>query len=162
MRKLFPLTRPVQGALLLLLALLLAGSGWVMGVDSGWALAGAVILGAWLGWAIRQVWIYPGLLARAEARWADSAPASEVADLLGRAPLARGELGYRIHLLAGLAHASLGYRDRAWLDLLEAQLVRQSCWKYWLLSRAFRPSSGIPTARRLAWGEWLILSLIHI
>ncbi len=156
MRKNFPLTRPAQGALLLLLALLLAGSGWVLGADSGWVLAGALLLGAWLGWSIRQVWIYPGLLARAEDRWAASAPASEVAELLGRAPLARGELGYRIHLLAGLAHASLGYKDRAWLDLLEAQLVRQSWWKYWLLSRAFRPSSGTPTARRLAWGEWLI------
>ena len=156
MRKPLPLSRPVQGALLLLLAVLLAGAGWVMGAGSGWVLAGAMVLGGWLGWAVRQVWIYPGLLARAEARWAASGPASEVAELLGRAPLARGELGYRIHLLLGLAHASLGYKERAWLDLLEAQLVRQSWWKYWFLSRAFRPSPDTPTARRLAWGAWLI------
>ena len=156
MRKLFPLSRPIQGILLLLLAILLAGTGWVMGAGSAWLLVGALVLGGWLGWALRQVGIYPGLLARAEARWAASAPASEVAELLGRAPLARGELGYRIHLLRGLAHASIGYKDRAWLDLLEAQLVRQSWWKHWLLSRAFRQSSGTPTARRLAWGAWLI------
>ena len=156
MRKLLPLTRPVQGALLLLLAALLAGAGWALGVTSGWALAGSLLMGGWLGWALRQVWIYPGLLARAEARWAASGPASEVAELLAQAPLARGELGYRIHLLLGLAHASLGYKERAWLDLLEAQLVRQSWWQYWFLSRAFRQSSGIPTARRLAWGASLI------
>jgi tetratricopeptide (TPR) repeat protein len=156
MRKLVPLSRPVLGALLLLLAALLACAGWAMGVESAWVLAGALVLGGWLGWVLRQVWIYPGLLARAETRWAASGPASEVAEFLGRAPLARGELGYRIHLLLGLAHASLGYKERAWLDLLEAQLVRQSWWKYWFLSRAFRQSSSIPTARRLAWGAWLI------
>ncbi|NTW84625.1 MAG: tetratricopeptide repeat protein [Holophagaceae bacterium] len=156
MRKFLPLTRPVLGTLLLLVVALLAGSGWLLGAGSGWVLAGALVFGGWLGWAIRQVWIYPGLLARAEARWAASAPASEVAELLGRAPLARGELGYRIRLLRGLANASLGYRERAWLDFLDAQLVRQAWWKHRLLSWAFRQGRDTPTARRLTWGERLI------
>ena len=148
--------RPYLGVVLLLLAGLLAG--WAAWLDpgSGWVLAATVLLGAWLGWAIRQAWLYPRLLARAEARWAAGAPASDVAALLGDAPLALGELGYRIHLLRSLAHGSLGYRDRAWLDQLQGQLVRLPWWVRPLVSRAFRRIEGPPAPQRLAWGRRLL------
>ncbi len=123
---------------------------------TGWVLAGTILLGAWFGWAFRQVWIYPSLLSRAEALWAEGAPASQVAKCLSRASLATGELGYRIHLLRAMAHLSLGYQDRAWLDSLQAQLARLPTWKRLLVGRAFGKVPESPSVRRLAWGERLI------
>lgn len=123
---------------------------------TGWALAGALLLGAWLGWAFRQAWTYPALLGRAETLWATGAPASLVAEGLARASLATGELGYRIHLLRAMAHLSLGYQDRAWLDSLQAQLARLPAWKRLLVGLAFRKVPDTPSPRRLAWGERLI------
>jgi tetratricopeptide (TPR) repeat protein len=118
----------------------------------GWIFLGTALAGTWLGWGLRQAWIYPTLLHRAEARWAEGAPASEVADLLARAPLATGELGYRIRLLQGMAHAALGYRDRAWLDGIDAQLARLPLWKRVIVRLAFRKVPETPSPRRLAWG----------
>ena len=123
---------------------------------TAWALACAVLLGAWLGWAVRQVWFYPARLGEAEVLWATGAPASEVAERLSPASLATGELGYRIHLLQAMAHLSLGYQDRAWLDLLQAQLTRLPLWKRLLVRSAFRKVQDLPSPRRLAWGERLI------
>lgn len=125
--------------------------GW-----TGWAMAAAVFLGAWLGWSIRQAWINPALLGRAEALWAGGAPASQVAECLARVSLATGELGYRTHLLRATAHFSLGYQDRAWLDFLQAQLSRLPAWKRLPVSLAFRKVPGLPTRRRLLWGDRLI------
>ena len=151
-----PHLRPVLGALLILLAILLAAASLRYEPGFGWLLAGALTAGVWLGWAVRQVWIYPALLARAEAHWASGGPASEVSELLAGAALATGEVGYRIQLLRGTVHAALGYGDRAWLDFLKAQLVRLPWWQRLLVSRAFRKVPGLPSARRLAWGERLI------
>jgi tetratricopeptide (TPR) repeat protein/disulfide bond formation protein DsbB len=123
---------------------------------TGWVLVGAILLGAWLGWAFRQVWLFPARLSLAEALWASGAPASQVAECLAGATLATGELGYRIHLLRGIAHLSLGYQDRAWLDLLQAQMARLPAWKRLLVRRAFRKVPGTPSPRQLAWGERLI------
>src|SRR5664279_2181276 len=123
---------------------------------TGWALVGALLLGAWFGWAFRQVWLYPSLLSRAEALWATGAPASQVAEYLSRASLATGELGYRIHLLRAMAHLSQGYQDRAWLDSLQAQLARLPAWKRLLVGRAFGKVPETPSSRRLVWGERLI------
>ena len=150
---------PTRTALALLVVALFAGvqllgqphPSWI-----GWTLAGAVLLGAWLGWAFRQIWIYPALLGKAEASWAAGAPASLVAEGLSRAGLATGELGYRIHLLRAMAHLSLGYQDRAWLDSLQAQLSRLPAWKRVLVGRAFGKVPDTPSPRRLAWGERLI------
>jgi tetratricopeptide (TPR) repeat protein len=150
-----PLQRPM-GALLILVALLLAWAGFRQEPRFGWMLAGTLALGTWLGWALRQQWRYPPMLRLAEIRWAQGAPASEVAEILSRMNLATGELGYRVNLLRGTAHASLGYRDRAWMDFLEAQLVRLPWWQRLLVSRAFHKVPGAPSARRLAWGERLI------
>jgi tetratricopeptide (TPR) repeat protein len=157
-----PSLRPILGALLLLLAALLAVAGFREEPRFGWYLIGAMVTGTWLGWALRQLWLYPRRLARAEARWAEGAPASEVAELLSSTPLATGELGYRLHLLRGLAHAALGYRDRAWLDALNGQLARLPWWKRLLLSRAFQAVPELPSARRLVWGERLIRLAPHL
>jgi tetratricopeptide (TPR) repeat protein len=123
---------------------------------NGWLLAGAIPAGAWVGWAFRQAWIYPSILGKAEALWAEGAPASQVAECLSRASLATGELGYRIHLLRATAHLSLGYQERSWLDALQAQLSRLPAWKRRLVGRAFGKVPDTPSPRRLAWGERLI------
>lgn len=149
--------RSFLGLTLALLAILLLSlEGFRRDSGFGWILAATAMAGCWLGWALRQAWIYPAQLARAEAMWGAGEPASAVAECLSRAPLATGELGYRIHLLRSAAHHALGYRDRAWLDALEAQLSRLPLWKRLAVSPAFRRVPGTPSARRLAWGDRLI------
>ncbi len=150
---------PIRTALVLLVMAGFAGLQLLGGPHpswTGWALAGSILLGAWLGWAIRQAWFYPARLGKAEVLWAAGAPASEVAEWLSPASLATGELGYRIHLLQAMAHLSLGYQDRAWLDLLQAQLTRLPLWKRLLVRSAFRKVQDLPSPSRLAWGERLI------
>jgi tetratricopeptide (TPR) repeat protein len=150
------LLRPALGMLLILLLVLLSLEGFRRDPAFGWILPLAVVAGAWLGWALRQAWVYPARLARAEAWWAAGEPASAVVEGLDRTPLATGELGYRIRLLRSAANLALGYRDRAWLDALGAHLARLPLWKRPLAARAFRRIPEIPSARRLAWGERLI------
>jgi hypothetical protein len=125
-----------------------------LGAGVGLILA-SVIVGAFSGWAVRQLWLYPRRLQQAERLWAAQAPASEVAEKLSSTTLARGELGYRIGLLRAQAHLALGYRDRAWLDLLNAQLGRLPWWKRWRVARFFREVPANPDTRRLDWGERL-------
>jgi len=148
--------RPALGILLILLMVLLSLEGFRRDPSFGWILPLAAVVGAWLGWALRQAWVYPARLARAETMWAAGEPASAVVECLSRAPLATGELGYRIHLLRSSAHQSLGYRDRAWLDALEAQLSRLPLWKRLVVSQAFRKIPETPSAQRLAWGNRLL------
>ena len=151
-----PNLRLLLSALLSLLVILLILVGYRQDPRFGWTLPVTLMLGVWLGWAVRQGWIYPPRLARAEARWAAGAPPAEVVAILAGAPLATGELGYRIRLLRGTAHLALGERDRAWLDGLEAQLLRLPWWKRLLISPTFRKVPGLPSARRLAWGRSMI------
>lgn len=148
--------RLVPVLLLLLLALFLALESSRLEPGFGWVLAATVGVGGWAGWAFRQAWLWPVTLARAEARWAAGEPASTVAEELAPASGARGEVGYRIHLLRSAAHQALGYRHQAWLDLLEAQLARLPLWKRLLVRRAFRVVPDRPSARRLAHGERLL------
>ncbi|WP_279342963.1 tetratricopeptide repeat protein [Geothrix paludis] len=148
--------RPILGTLLIALMLLLSLEGFRRDPRFGWILPLTVLAGAWLGWAIRQAWLYPPRLARAEAMWAAGEPASAVAECLSRAPLATGELGYRVRLLRSAAHQALGYRDRAWLDALEAQLARLPLWKRLVVSQAFRRVPDTPSFRRIAWGDRFI------
>jgi tetratricopeptide (TPR) repeat protein len=148
--------RPALGALLILLLVLLSVEGFRLSPAFGWILPLTVIAGAWLGWALRQAWIYPAQLARAEAMWAAGEPASAVAECLDRTPLATGELGYRIRLLRSAADLALGYRDRAWLDALDAHLARLPLWKRPLVAQAFRRVGDTPSVRRLAWGDRFI------
>lgn len=125
-------------------------------------LAGTVGLGGWLGAFCRSRWLDHPRLLLAERRWAEGEPASAVLQGLGVQAWGQGEQGYRIRQLKGALHLSLGYRDRAWLDGLEAQLARLPFWKRILVARAFRRVPGIPTARRLAWGERLIALAPHM
>jgi tetratricopeptide (TPR) repeat protein len=148
--------RPAVGILLIVLMVLLSLEGFRRDPAFGWILPLTAVAGTWLGWAIRQAWVYPARLARAEVLWAAGGPASAVAERLSRTPLATGELGYRIGLLRSAANQALGYRDRAWLDALDAQLSRLPLWKRLVVSRAFRRLPDLPSARRLAWGERLI------
>lgn len=144
------LTRFALGLMILglLAAILLQG-----GPQPGWTallLAGTIVLGAWLGWLIRQVWIYPSLLRRAQALWATHGPASEVADLLEGASLATGELGRQIHLLMGYAHFTLGYTNQAWTDFLKADLSPLPFWWRWPARLACQSASEKPTPRQIA------------
>ncbi len=148
--------RLALGTLLILLVVLLSVEGFRRDPTFGWVLPVAAVAGAWLGWALRQTWVYPARLSQAEALWAAGGPASAVAERLAQAPLATGELGYRIRLLRSSANQALGYRDRAWLDALDAHLSRLPLWKRLVVSQIFRRIPGTPSTRRLAWGERLI------
>ena len=119
-------------------------------------IAGTMGLGAWIGINARARWVDQPRLLQAERLWAGGDPPSDVLQILGNPSWYRGELGYRTLLLKSALHLSLGYRDRAWLEALEAQLARLPLWKRRLASRGFQKVPGIPNARRLAWGERLI------
>ena len=157
----FPSLRATTRGLLLTGAALLAAWGIWRDPGHAWVLCGAALGGAWLGWGVRQAWVYPRALARAEAAWAEGVPASEVAELLLPASLATGEVGHGIHRLLGVAHGSLGYRDRAWLDHRRAQLARLPWWLRPLAARAFEVPEGPPSTRRVAWGERLLRLAPH-
>jgi tetratricopeptide (TPR) repeat protein len=148
--------RPTLGTLLILLLILLSLEGFRRDPAFGWILPVTAVVGAWLGWALRQTWLYPARMTQAEAMWAAGEPASAVAERLSQAPLATGELGYRIRLLRSAANQALGYRDRAWLDALEAHLSRLPLWQRLVVSQIFRRIPGTPSARRLTWGNRLI------
>ena len=146
-----PLFTRLALALLMLVGfmLLLAQDGPHPGRITLWVI-GTAVLGAWLGWGVRQVWIYPRRLRKAQALWATHRPASEVADMLEGASLATGELGRQVHLLMGHAHFALGYRNSAWRDFLQADLSRLPFWLRWPAHLAFRGTSEAPTPRQLA------------
>ncbi len=124
--------------------------------------AGTIGLGAWLGIQARTRWIERPRLLQTEQRWAAGDHPYEVLQVLGDPLWYRGELGYRTLLLKSALHLSLGYRDRAWLEALEAQLARLPLWKRLLTSRGFQKVPGIPSARRLAWGRRLIALAPHM
>lgn len=150
MTKALPFARLALGLLLLGLLVVLLVEG---GSHPGWTallLAGTVGLGGWLGWVIRQVWIYPSLLRRAQALWATRAAASEVAEILERGTLATGELGRQVHLLLGYAHFALGYTNQAWMDFLRADLARLPFWLRLPVRLAFQSASATPSPRQIA------------
>jgi tetratricopeptide (TPR) repeat protein len=144
------------GAILGGMALLTSGSEGLPASRALLVVLGAIGLGAWLGAYVRMRWSDRPRLLRAEVRWAAGDLPSDVLEALGDHAWAWGETGYRRLLLRSALHLSLGYRDRAWLDGLEAQLARLPLWKRLIVARAFRRVPGRPTARRLAWGQRLI------
>lgn len=144
------------------LALLTATPGGLSPLPALALLAGALGLGAWLGLLARTRWIDRPRLLQAERRWAEGDHPYEVLQTLGDSWWYRGELGYRTLLLKSALHLSLGHRDQAWLEALEAQLARLPLWKKGLASRAFQKVPGIPSPRRLAWGRRLIALAPHM
>jgi tetratricopeptide (TPR) repeat protein len=106
-------------------------------------LLGVLVAGRW----IHTHWILPGILRKAETRWNADASNSEITDLLHATRFATGEVGYHIHVLLGRAHFAQGFRNQAWSDFLEAQLVRLPLWKRLLIQPFFRQ---LPT-RILDW-----------
>lgn len=113
----------------------------------------AVLGGGWAGWALRQAWVYPALLRRAEVLWDAQGPAAEVEALLGGALLARGEVGYRIQLLRGRALFAQGRREEAWAAFLGAGLARLPLPWRWALAPLFRrrEEGAQPLARARRW-----------
>ncbi len=99
---------------------------------------GLIAISVWLGWAVRQAWIYPRRLRSAEALWNGGGYASEVVDLLSDVYLATGELGFRIWLLRSRANAALGYKNLAWVESEEAHLARVPFWLRPFLRRFLR------------------------
>jgi tetratricopeptide (TPR) repeat protein len=99
----------------------LHGAGWLLGLSGGLA-------AAWLGLAIRQAWIFPPVLRRAERLWASGAPIAEV--LAASAPLvaAVGETGYRAMTLMSWARFAGGRRDLAAEGSSGARLARKPLW----------------------------------
>ena len=135
------------------------------GVSSFSALAlvaGAMGLGGVIGIVAWIRWFAQPRLIRAERRWAEGAHPYDVLLVLGHPVWTHGELGYRMLQMRSLLQFSLGHRDQAWLDALDAQLARLPFWKRVLVSRAFRKVPGTPAARRLAWGQRLITWAPHL
>ncbi len=141
--------RILAGGLLLLAMVVLVAADGLWGAALGLA-AMAVGLG------LRVLRVDRPALLRAEALWASQGAASEVAALLAPAVLARGELGYRIHVLRSRVHLALGYRDRAWLDGLQAQLDRLPLWRRLLVGRYFNRVPEHPTPAHLKRGARLV------
>jgi len=144
------------------LVLLTSTPGGLLPLTALALLSITIIFGAWIGIAVRSRWVDQPRLVRAEQRWAAGAPASEVLQVLGDPAWQQGEGGYRRLMLKSVLHLALGYRDRAWLEALEAQLARLPFWKRALVSRAFQKVPGAPTARRLAWGQRLLTLAPHM
>lgn len=152
----------LSGAMVGGMALLISAPGGFSPLPALALLAGTVFLGARIGVAARSRWIDHPRLIRAERRWAAGDHPYEVLQGLGSHGWNRGELGYRILQMKATLHLSLGFRDRAWLDALEAQLARLPLWKRVLVSRAFHKVPGTPTAHRLSWGRRLIVLAPHM
>jgi hypothetical protein len=98
--------------------------------DAGWLLLGLSggLVAVWLGLGIRQAWIFPPILRRAERLWASGAPIAEV--LAASAPLAVavGETGYRAMTLRAWAHFAAGRRGLAVESASRARLARRPLW----------------------------------
>lgn len=138
---------------LFFLVLSAGGPPWM----KDWALPLALLCAfgsSWLGWAVRQAWIYPHRLRRAEALWASGGYASEVVDLLAGIHLATGELGYRVWLLREKANLALGFRNLAWVESEEAHLARTPFWLRSFLRRYLHSAPG----RFRAGAVWLRLA----
>ena len=102
------------------------------------AAAGLVFASAWLGWVVRQAWIYPLRLRQAETLWAAGGYASDVVDLLAKIHLPTGELGHRVWLLRARANLALGFHNLAWAESEEAHLARLPFWIRPFLRRYLR------------------------
>jgi tetratricopeptide (TPR) repeat protein len=112
-----------------------------LGLATACAGPGACLLAfgsSWLGWVVRQAWLYPKRLRKVEALWAAGGYASDVVDALAGIHLATGELGYRVWLLRSKANLALGFRNLAWVESEEAHLARVPFWWRPFLRRSLR------------------------
>ncbi|MBP1626616.1 MAG: Tetratricopeptide repeat [Holophagaceae bacterium] len=116
---------------------------------------GVAILGAWIGLAFRQAWVYPRHLHTAESLWREGAAGPLALEALEKASLARGELGYRIQLLRSLVYLEMGDRSKAWQASFKAGLVRLPFWQRWSLTLYLLMLSKTPLHWRSPLGEFL-------
>lgn len=115
-------------------------------------LLAVLVAGRW----VHYHWILPRFLRKAEVKWNSKGAAAKVTDLLYSARFASGETGYRLHLLMGRAHFSQGFRNQAWSDFLEAQLVRLPLWKRLLVQPYFRRLPKQVRGWRFRYGRMLL------
>jgi tetratricopeptide (TPR) repeat protein len=109
----------------------------------------------WLGWVIRQAWVFPRILERAEALWASDHPVQEILSLVASTRLARSETGYRLRLLASWAQWAAGRSSEARRESLEAHLVRLPLVMRLLTRLHFRFSNHLPPQRARVWEDRL-------
>jgi len=132
-----------------------------LGLKPSLAWLGALFLTfgcSWLGWAVRQAWVYPRHLKRAEILWNAGGFASDVVDALSNVNLPTGELGYRVWLLRAKANLALGFKNLAWAESEEAHLARTPFWWRPFLRRFLRSLPGKPRASADRMGRfWLRL-----
>lgn len=130
-------------ALWILLAQILADPPLRLQVWPAVLVALAITAGSgWVGWAVRQAWFFPATLQKAEVLWASGCPPEGVETLLNGALLARGELGYRIHLLRGRALLAQDRREEAWASFLHGELARLPFPVRWLVAPLFGRGSS--------------------
>jgi tetratricopeptide (TPR) repeat protein len=115
-------------------------------------LLAVLVSGRW----IHGHWILPRMLHKAEARWNACAASSDIMNLFPSAHFSYGEIGYRIHLLIGVAHFAVGFRNQAWSDFLQAQLLRLPFWKRLLVQPLFRPLPTKIQDWRFRYGRMLL------
>jgi len=91
--------------------------------------SGFLVLSAWSAWAFAQAWVYPRRLARAERLWIADGPHREILAQISNTRAARGEIAYRLHLLASRVHLGEGDRTQAWQESFLAHRFRLPVWK---------------------------------
>jgi tetratricopeptide (TPR) repeat protein len=164
-----PARFPASRQLLALAILVALGAGWMLlaqrlveapfdlGLTSALGLAAVLVLASgWAGWAVRQAWMYPPLLQKAEVLWAENGRPEDVEAILSGAVLARGELGFRVGTLRGHALLAQGRRDLAWLAYLQAELARLPFLARILVAPLFQVQDEENRPWRLRRARWML------
>lgn len=111
---------------------------------------------AWLGWVARQAWIYPRLLQKAECLCAANCQAEEVLKITRRAPLANGEVGFRLHLLAAKSWLALDNRHMALEESRRAHLARMSFPMRWMVKLFLKWERALAPGRQKQFSKALL------
>ncbi len=91
--------------------------------------SGLLVLVAWWAWSLAEAWFHALRLSRGERLWSADASGESILREVSRASLARGETGYRLHLLASRVWLKEGDRAQAWQESFLAHLCRLPLWK---------------------------------
>jgi len=94
-------------------------------------LSGLVIIA--LAASIRQLWILPSILRRADLMWASGSPVAEVLATTKPLTAGFGEVGYRGMMLRSWAYFASGQRSLAVKEAASAHLARKPLWFRWLV-----------------------------
>ena len=80
---------------------------------------------------LRQAWVLPSILRRAESLWATGAPIAELLATSEPLSSATGEIGYRGLMIRSWAHYANGQPGLASRDALLAHLAKKPWWLRW-------------------------------